>query len=138
MQLNPYLIFNGNCEAAFLFYQQHLGGKIDAMHRFSDSPMADQCGPNLGEKIMHVSMSLDGKTLMASDAGPNQPYEGMKGFSLSLNVKDVAEAEKIFAALSPNATIQMPLQPTFWAARFGMLTDQFGTPWMVNCELAPA
>ncbi|MFZ6747876.1 VOC family protein [Undibacterium sp. Ren11W] len=139
MQLNPYLTFNGNCEAAFLFYEKNLGGKIDFLHRYADSPMAAQCGASWGEKIMHVSMSLDGKILMGSDGGgPDQPYPGMKGFALSLNVKDIAEAEKIFSALSPNAAIQMPLQQTFWAARFGMLTDQFGTPWMVNCEAAPA
>jgi PhnB protein len=138
MQLNPYLTFNGNCEAAFRFYEKHLGGKIEFIHRFAESPMADQCGAEWGDKIMHVSMNLNGQTLMASDTmGASQAYEGMKGFSLSLNVKDIAEAESLFAALSEDASIQMPLQATFWAARFGMLVDQFGTPWMVNCEQTP-
>ncbi|GGC70342.1 VOC family protein [Undibacterium terreum] len=137
MKLNPYLTFNGRCEEAFKFYEQHLGGKIEMFHRFGGSPMADQCPPGWADKVMHVSMELDGQILMGSD-GPGSDYHGMQGFSLSLGAKDVAEAEKLFNALSVNAQIKMPLQQTFWALRFGMLVDQFGTPWMVNCEQPPA
>ncbi|MES2071231.1 MAG: VOC family protein [Pseudomonadota bacterium] len=133
MQLNPYLNFNGRCEEAFKFYEQRLGGKIQMIHKFGGSPMEDQCPPGWADKVMHVSMDLNGQTLMGSDDG-RPDFQGMKGFALSLNAKDVAEAERLFSALSENAEIQMPLQQTFWAARFGMLVDQFGTPWMVNCE----
>ncbi|MFZ6673803.1 VOC family protein [Undibacterium sp. Xuan67W] len=135
MELNAYLTFNNNCEAAFRFYEQRLGGKIEAFHRFGDSPMADQCPPETAQLIMHVSMYINGRTLMGSDNMPGHPYAGIKGFSLSLNTKDVAEAERLFAALSEQVIkIIMPLEKTFWAQRFGMLIDQFGTPWMVNCE----
>ncbi|MBI3284006.1 MAG: VOC family protein [Burkholderiales bacterium] len=134
MQLNAYLNFNGNCEAAFNFYVRQLGGKIAAMHSFADSPMAEQCSPDWRNKVMHAQLVLDGQILMGSDGMKPGDVTGMKGFSMSLNVKDIAEAESVFQALSENATIQMPLQQTFWAQRFGMLTDQFGTPWMVNCE----
>lgn len=134
MQLNSYLHFNGNCEAAFKFYAQQLGGKIEAIHRFAGSPMQDQCAPEWRDKVMHAQLMLNDQILMGSDGMKANDVPAMKGFSLSLNVKDAAEAERVFTALSDNANIQMPLQQTFWAKRFGMLIDQFGTPWMVNCE----
>lgn len=141
MRLNPYLIFDGQCEAAFKFYQQHLGGTLQAMIRFADAPKGDDgqpgCGPmpaNFMDRIMHACLVIDGQMLMASDTGPQFPYDGIKGCSVSLNVDSIAEAERIFAALSDNGTVQMPLGTTFWAARFGMCTDRFGVPWMINCE----
>ena len=133
MELNPYLTFNGQCEAAFKFYEKVLGGKIEAMMTFGSSPMAEQTPPEWRNKIMHARMSVGGKTLMASDAPPDR-YEAMKGIMVTLGIDDPGEAERIFRALSERATIQMPIQKTFWAERFGMLVDKFGTPWMVNCE----
>ena len=133
MQLNPYLTFNGQCEAAFKFYEKVFGGKIEAMMTFGSSPMAEQTPPEWRNKIMHARMSVGGKTLMASDAPPDR-YEAMKGIMVTLGIDDPGEAERIFRALSERATIQMPIQKTFWAERFGMLVDKFGTPWMVNCE----
>jgi PhnB protein len=133
MELNPYLTFNGQCEAAFKFYEKVLGGKIEAMMTFGSSPMAEQTPPEWRNKIMHARMSVGGKTLMASDAPPER-YEAMKGIMVTLGIDDPGEAERIFRALSEKATIQMPIQKTFWAERFGMLVDQYGTPWMVNCE----
>ena len=135
MQLNPYLTFNGQCEAAFRFYENVLGGKIEAMMTFSSSPMAEQTQPEWRNKIMHARMSVGDKMLMASDAPPDR-YEAMKGFMVTLGIDDPGEAERIFHALSEKGTVQMPIQKTFWAERFGMLVDQFGTPWMVNCEKA--
>jgi PhnB protein len=132
--MNPYLTFNGNCEAAFKFYEARLGGKIGGMMPFEGSPMAAQVPAEHRKKIMHASISFDGNLLMGSDTMPGQPYEGMKGFSLTLSAPDVAEAERLFAALAEGGSVIMPLAPTFWAARFGMLKDQFGVPWMVNCE----
>jgi len=133
MELNPYLTFNGQCEAAFKFYEKVFGGKIEAMMTFGSSPMAEQTPPEWRNKIMHARMSVGGRTLMASDAPPDR-YEAMKGIMVTLGIDDPGEAERIFRALSERATIQMPIQKTFWAERFGMLVDKFGTPWMVNCE----
>jgi PhnB protein len=133
MQLNPYLMFDGRCEAAFKFYEKVLGGKIEAMMTYGSSPMAEQTSPDWRNKIMHARMIVGDKMLMASDAPPDR-YEPMKGFSVTISVDDPVEAERVFRALSDQGTIQMPIQQTFWAARFGMLVDQFGTPWMINCE----
>ena len=135
MQLNPYLVFNGQCEAAFKFYERCLGGKIEMMMTHGDSPMAEQVPPEWRNKVMHVRLALSDKVLMGSDAPPDR-YEQPKGFSVSVGVDKPVEAERIFNALAQNGTVQMPLQKTFWAERFGMLVDQFCIPWMVNCELA--
>ncbi|MFZ6646812.1 VOC family protein [Undibacterium sp. TJN25] len=133
MQLNPYLNFNGRCEEAFTFYEQRLGAKIEAVFKFRGAPMEAQCPPDWLDKVMHASISIDGKIVMGSDGIKGAPEEP-RGFSLSLGAKDAAEAERLFSALSVNAIVKMPLQQTFWAERFGMLTDQFGIPWMVSCQ----
>ncbi len=139
MQINPYLTFNGNCEAAFNYYKEYLGGQIQEFHRYGNSPMAEQMPVEHHNRVMHVSMSFsNGQILMASDSMPGEPFEGIKGISLSLNVSSVAEAEKLFNVLAVNGTVTMPLDKTFWAERFGMLIDQFGTPWMVNFDQVPA
>jgi PhnB protein len=133
MQLNPYLTFNGQCEAAFKFYEKVLGGKIEAMMTFGGSSMEDRAPAEWRDKIMHARLTVGANVLMGSDAPPDR-YEPMKGITVSIGVDDPAEAERIFHALAEDATVQMPIQQTFWAARFGMLTDRFGTPWMINCE----
>jgi PhnB protein len=135
MQINPYLFFKGNCEEAFRFYEQVLGGRIEAMFPHEGSPAAEHVAPEWRSKIMHARLVVGDTVLMASDAPPGH-QEGMGGFSVSLNVDDSTEAERIFAALGENGTVRMPIQETFWAVRFGMLVDRFGTPWMVNCEKA--
>jgi PhnB protein len=134
MKLNPYLSFNDECEAAFKFYEQCLGGKIDSMMTYGDSPMAEQTPPEKLDKIMHASLMVGGTVLMGSDAPP-QFFEKPQGFSVSLVFDDAVEAERIFNALAENGTVQIPIQETFWAARFGMVVDRFGTPWMINCDL---
>jgi PhnB protein len=133
MQLNPYLTFNGRCEAAFKFYEKVLAGKIEAMMTYGSSPMAEQTSPEWRNKIMHARLSVGDKMLMASDAPPDR-YEAMKGIMVTLGIDDPSEADRVFNALSEKGTVQMPIQETFWARRFGMLVDQFGTPWMINCE----
>jgi PhnB protein len=133
MQMAPYITFNGNCEAAFAFYQQHLGGVPGGIFRYEGTPIEHQVPVAWGNKIMHASMTVGGQLLMAADAAPGL-YEEPKGFSLSLQVSDVADAERIFAALATGGRVLMPLEKTFWAARFGMLVDQFGIQWMINCE----
>ena len=133
--MNPYLLFDGQCEAAFKFYEKCLGGKDLALMTHGDSPMAAQVSPEWRNKIMHARMTVAGVSLMGSDTPPEH-HQTPAGFSVSLNVDTLAEAERIFKALSEKGVVQMPLQQTFWAARFGMAVDRFGTPWMVNLEKA--
>jgi PhnB protein len=135
MRLNPYLTFNGQCEAAFKFYEQCLGGRIVTMMPHAGSPMEEHVPPEWRSKILHASLIVGDQELMGSDAPPDR-YEKPKGFSVSLHVKDPADAESVFHALAEGGTVQMPLQQTFWTVRFGMLVDRFGIPWMVNCEQA--
>ncbi|PSB25618.1 VOC family protein [Stenomitos frigidus] len=135
MKLNSYLMFNGQCEKAFKFYEQCLGGKIEAMMTYGGSPVAEEMSPELRDKIMHANLVVGDQELMGSDSPP-ELYEETKGFSVSININDPVEAERLFHALAKNGAIRMPIQETFWAARFGMLVDQFGIPWMVNCDKA--
>jgi PhnB protein len=135
MQLNPYLLFNGQCEAAFKFYAECLGGKIEAMMPHAGSPMEEHSPPEWRDKILHACLSVDGQRLMGSDVPPKD-YEQPKGYSVSLQLNDPAAAERIFNALVEQGTVKMPFQHTFWAHRFGMLVDRFGIPWMINCDKA--
>jgi PhnB protein len=135
MQLNAYLLFNGDCEAAFQFYAKVLGGKIEAMMPHTGTPAEPFVPAEWRNKILHARMTVGEAVLMASDAPPGR-YSKPQGFSVSTNVKDPAEAERIFKALSEGGTITMPFEKTFWAERFGMATDRYGIPWMVNCESA--
>ena len=135
MQLNPYLLFNGQCEAAFKFYEKCFGGKIVAKVTHGESPMAKDTPPERHNKILHARLMVGDNVLMGSDAPPER-YEKPQGFSVTLGVDTPAEAERIFKALSEKGTLHMPLQETFWAVRFGMLVDQFDIPWMINCEKA--
>ena len=135
MQLNPYLTFDGRCAEAFKFYEQCLGGKIEGMLTHGASPMAEQVPAEWRDKIMHARLVVGDAVLMGSDAPP-QHREEVKGFSVSIGVDRPADAERIFAALAKDGTVRLPIQETFWAARFGMLVDRFGIPWMINCEKA--
>ena len=133
MQVNPYLSFNGQCEAAFTFYEQCLGARLGAIFRYAGSPMADQVPAGWQDKIMHGSLTVGGQVLMGGDVAPDS-YEEPQGFSLSIQIKDTGEAERIFHELARDGTVRVPLDRTFWAARFGMVVDRFGIPWLVNCE----
>ncbi|NDJ17967.1 VOC family protein [Myxacorys almedinensis] len=133
MHLNPYLFFNGQCESAFKFYEKCLGGKITAMMTYGESPMAEQTPPEWRNKILHAHLMLGDQELMGADAPPEM-FEAAQGFYVSLHFTNPSEAEHIFNALEENGTIRMALQETFWASRFAMLVDQFGTPWMINCD----
>ncbi len=133
MQINPYLGFKGQCEAAFNFYEQCFGGVIIAKITYAETPMAEQAPPEWRSKIIHAALRVGEMVLMGGDPVPDR-YDEPKGISLSVVVEDPAEAERIFSALSVNGTVEMPLQQTFWAERFGMLVDQFGIPWIVNCQ----
>jgi PhnB protein len=135
MKLNPYLTFDGNCEKAFRAYEKILGGEIVAMMPHEGTPAEAQVPADWRRKIIHARLSLNGVLLMGSDAPPDR-YQPMQGFSVTLNIKEPAEAERVFAALAEGGSVRMPLGETFWAKKFGMLTDRFGTPWMINCEKA--
>jgi PhnB protein len=135
MQISPYLSFNGDCEAAFRFYERCLGGTMGAMHRYGGSPMEHMAPVEWSDKIMHGSITVADLVIMGADAVPEQ-YETPQGFTLSLQIKGVDEAERVFRILSAGARIVMPLEKTFWAERFGVLVDRFGIKWQVNCEAA--
>ena len=133
MQLNPYLLFNGNCAEALKFYEQTLGGKIETLSTFKGSPAAEHAPPEWGDKVLHASLLVGDQRLMASDAPPGH-YEQPKGISVSISLSDRDKGERIFNALAEGGTTTMPFEKTFWASGFGMCTDRFGIPWMVNCE----
>lgn len=134
MKINPYLLFAGQCEEAFHFYEKLIGGKVEFIMTYANSPGADQVPPEWRAKVMHARMTTPGGVLMGSDPPPGRQQKA-QGFSVSLSVDDPAEAERIYQGLAEGAiTVTMPIQETFWAKRFGMLTDRFGIPWMINCE----
>jgi PhnB protein len=134
MQINTYLLFAGQCEEAFKFYEKLLGGKIEAMMTHESGPAASQVPPEWLKKILHARLAVADQVIMASDAPPGRQAKP-QGFSVSVSVDDPAEAERIYNALAEGAAaVTMPIQETFWAKRFGMLTDRFGIPWMINCE----
>ncbi|HEV8483316.1 MAG TPA: VOC family protein [Blastocatellia bacterium] len=132
MQLNPHLSFNGQCEEAFKFYQQCLGGNIQIMMKHGDSPIGDQVPSEWRDKILHVTLIVGGTALMGADVPPDH-YQKPTGFSVTIQLNEPADAERIFRSLSESGTVTMSLQQTFWATRFGMVVDRFGIPWMVNC-----
>ena len=138
-QPTAYLAFDGNCAEAMRFYEQALNAKLQALMTNGQSPMAAQVPREHHHRILHAYLVLpDGRgALMAGDAMPDVPYEGMKGFSLALNYDTSAQAKQVFNALSVGGKVSMPMQPAFWTKSWGMLTDRFGTPWIVNGEPIP-
>jgi PhnB protein len=132
VQCNAHLTFDGQCEAAFRFYAQCLGGKVVLLLTFGNSPMADRTPPEWHGRILHATLVFGDQQLTGADAFPNQ-YRRPQGFNVLLHIEDTAEAERIFAALADKGTVEMPIAETFWARRFGMVVDRFGTPWMINC-----
>jgi len=133
MQMNPYLNFKGDCETAFQFYERCLGAKLGPIFRYASSPMAGEVPAAFQEKIMHGSVTVGEQVLMGADVLPER-YEVPKGFSLSLQIKSVEEAERVFRELGEGGEAVMQLAKTFWAERFGVLVDRFGIRWIINCE----
>ena len=131
--MNPYLSFTGDCEAAFKFYEQCLGGHIGTIFRYGGTPLADHVPADWQDKVMHGSLTLGDQVLMGGDVAPDR-YEEPKGFSLSLQIKSTADAERIFYELAKDGRVVVPLEKTFWAASFGMVVDRFGIPWLINSE----
>lgn len=131
MRVLPYLGFDGQCAEAFGFYQETLGGDLEIMTN-GESPIADEVPGEAHDRVLHACLSAGDLVLMGSDAPPDW-HATPQGLSVSLQLSDVDEAERIFAALADGGAVEMPMGKTFWAERFGMVTDRFGIPWMVNC-----
>jgi len=138
-QINPYLNFNGECEAAFKFYKSVFGGEFDRLSRYSDMPPAE--GKPVSEAdsqlVMHVSLPISSETvLMGSDVGGEWSKHNVVGnnIQLSVNAESEEDARRIFTGLGEGGNVKMPLEKTFWGALFGMLTDKFGINWMVNYD----
>jgi PhnB protein len=131
--IQPYLNFNRNCAEAMRFYERVLGGKLDLL-TFGATPGCAEMGIGEADKglIMHACLTDGPMMLMASDTPPGMTFEPMKGFGLALNYPTVEEATRIFNTLAEGGQVKMPLGETFWSELFGMVTDRFGTPWLIN------
>ena len=133
MQVQSYLFFNGRCEEAIEFYKNMLGAKVEMLMRFKEAPGDHKCSPGTEEKVMHSCLRIGETAVMASD-GMAQGKPEFKGFSLTINAKDKAEADRLFGALSDGGQVHQPLVETFFSPRFGMVADKFGVGWMVMVE----
>jgi PhnB protein len=136
MQASPHLHFKGNCREAFNFYAETFGGRIAFAMTYGESPAAAQTPPEVRDQIIHARLEFGDQALMGCDP-PRERFQPAQGFNVLLTVQEPAEAERVFVALAREGSISMPFAQTFWAYRFGMCTDRFGIPWMVNCERAP-
>lgn len=135
MQVQPYLFFEGRAEEAAEFYRSALGAETTFLMRFRENPDPSMTAPGTEDKVMHMSIRIGDSTIFASD-GRCSGQQNHQGFSLALNVKDIAEAERIFGLLSEGGQIQMPMAKTFFSPRFGMTADRFGVSWMVMVDAA--
>lgn len=132
MQVTPYLMLDGRCDEALLFYKKAVGAEIGVLMRFNEAPEG-ACAPGSGDKVMHSSFKIGDTLLMASD-GNNAGRPEFKGISLSINARDEADADRMFKALGEGGQVQMPMDKTFFAKRFGMVADKFGVSWMIIAE----
>lgn len=130
MRLNTFLNFGGNCEAAFRFYEQHLGGTIAMLMRRNESPAPGDTWPGWEQSIQYAIMNIGETELMGSDVPPSR-FQPMRSVYLSLTVGSAAEAERVWALLADGGQIYMPMAETFFATRFGQLRDKFGVSWMI-------
>jgi PhnB protein len=131
--VQPYLFFGGRCEEALEFYRSAIGAEVQRLMRFKESPEPHGLPDCFDDKIMHASVRIGKTTLMVSD-GQCEGDQNFDGFSLSMTVPNVAEAERVFAALAGGGLVVTPLEKTFWSPKFGMLQDRFGVSWMVSVE----
>jgi len=136
MKVDAYVIFGGRAAEAVAFYQEHLGASAIQAMPFRGTPGGAAAPEEWQDKILHVSMTIGNSVLMGSDGMPHGgDFPGMQACSLALSVDSTAQAERIFAALAQNGAIEVPLGPSFFAERFGMVTDQFGVSWMIIHEV---
>lgn len=138
MKVESYLSFGGRCEEALEFYKTAVGAKVTALMRWKENPDQSMKPPaGFEEKIMHANFNI-GETQIMADDGMSEKTAEFKGFTLSIGVSNDGEAKRIFTALSAGGNVQMPLAKTFWTSSFGMFTDKFGVPWMVNVDMPTA
>jgi PhnB protein len=130
VQLHTYLNYGGDCEQAFKFYEQHLGGKITMLMRHGEQPDTQNVPPEWAHAVLHARMNLGGTELLGADIPPDR-FQPIRSAYLSLTLGSDQEADRVFALLSENGQIFMPMQETFYASRFAMLRDRFGTSWML-------
>lgn len=134
MQINPYLVFPGTCREAFGVYANVLGGEIEMMSTHADIPPGEaHHGPEMKDKVLHAQLVAGGQAIMGSDA-PVDMYQKPQGSMVTITVDTPDEAERIYAAFMDGGQAFMEMQETFWALRFAMLADRFGTQWMISCN----
>lgn len=133
MKLHTYLNYGGNCRQAFEFYERHLGGKITMMMKHGEHPNPGNVSPDWKNAILHAHMTLGGTELSAADVPPDR-FQPMRSAYLSLSLDSSAEAERVYRLLSDGGQVFMPMEETFFAFRFGMLRDRFGTNWSLMHE----
>jgi PhnB protein len=132
MKVQAYITFGGRCEEALAFYKKSIGAEVTGLMRWKESPQADMKGPpGWEEKVMNAAFRV-GETQLMADDGMGDKTAEFKGMTLAIEVADDAEAQRVFTALGEGGKVTMPLAKTFWTSSFGMLTDKFGVPWMVN------
>jgi len=134
MKIVPYLAFDGNCREAFDFYAKVFGGEIRSVFTYGEMPESEKAPPGMADRIVNVHLVAGDQELMGADAF--YPYEKPAGITINITLDDEARAEELFNGLAEGGAVGMPLGPTFWAKKFGMATDRFGIPWMINCGIA--
>jgi PhnB protein len=133
MSVSVHLVFDGQCEKAFRFYEDCFGAKVITMLKWSESPAAAQAPPGCGDRILHATLKLGDSSVFGADAFPGK-YEKPQGFSVLFSIDNPKEAEQAFQKLADGGSVTMPLQKTFWAERYGAVTDKYGVPWEINCS----
>lgn len=129
----PYLNFDGQCEEAFRFYADCLDGQITDMVTHDDTPMGGEVPPGWAGRIMNAGLVVEGSLIMGSDS-PVGHHTAPAGVYVSMQIAEVDRAERVFGRMSEGGRVIMPMEKTFWAERFGMFVDRFGTHWMINCN----
>ena len=132
MKVNAHLTFAGRCELAFKFYEEVLGARITLLMTHKQSPSAADVPDMWADKVLHATLALGDQVITGADVPPDE-YQEPQGFSVQLNLESLVEAERVFSTLAEQGETRLPLRETFWALRFGMVVDQFGTPWIINC-----
>ena len=135
MRLSAYLDFKGDCREAFSFYERVFGAKIQSSMTWGETPMANEMPKDWHGKIVHTSLVVGDTEILGADSPPDR-YVKPQGISITIQLNDKKEAERVFKELSQGGTITMPLQETFWSPAFAMFVDRFGIPWMINTETA--
>ncbi|MFM0321344.1 VOC family protein [Caballeronia glebae] len=132
MQLDTYIFYHGDCAAALELYQAAFGAQIATLLRFRDAPDGGNAPPDWADKIMHGVFFVGDRAIMVSDGQHGQPHKSYSGFTMSITADDAQSGERAFNLLAEGGSVLTPWQSTFWTQGFGMLTDRFGVPWLIN------